>query len=129
MGKIFGKNEKLEDKNTTNFGIPVSPRTKMFYTLYGIYLGKNRTAVVRDILNKEKQRVENEQYISETHMMEALADEAVKEWKRSGWSNTFERFMEQVKDELRKKKLESDYIERIVNKIDRKINYAAEKSE
>ena len=129
MGKIFGKNEKLEDKNTTNFGIPVSPRTKMFYTLYGIYLGKNRTAVVRDILNKEKQRVENEQYISETHMMETLADEAVKEWKRSGWSNTFERFIEQVKDELRKKKLESDYIERIVNKIDRKINYAAEKSE
>lgn len=129
MGKIFGKNEKLEDKNTTNFGIPVSPRTKMFYTLYGIYLGKNRTAVVRDVLNKEKQRVENEEYISEAYMMEALADEAVKEWKRVERVATFEHFVKQVEDELRKKKLESDYIERIVNKIDRKINYAAEKSE
>jgi hypothetical protein len=126
MSIIFGKKENFDEQQMANLGASVPHNLKMFFTLYGIYLGKSKSFIVRDCLEERRQKVEHEEHITENYMMEAIADEAAREWKNKDkidgtFYPTYQHFLDTVLEALKKRKLSQEYIDRIMQKINRKL--------
>lgn len=110
MGKLF-KSYPGDHEELSFVGSHIPVETHSFLSLYGVYKGKARSKLIREILEKWKQEEHSVDFL-----LTKLVHKATGEWDTGYWSDQQE-FLIELRDGLEKRGVHEQHIDYIEKKV------------